>query len=71
MKKTQLTSIPEKIPTEDSKESEVPKIHNTTRNEATPEEDREMEEPQELVDPPREKNPHKRKLHGYKRLSKV
>ena len=30
-------------------------------NEATPEEDREMEEPQELVDPPREKNSHKRK----------
>ena len=31
-------------------------------NEATPEEDREMEEPQELVDPPREKNYYKRKL---------
>ena len=30
-------------------------------NEATPEEDREMEEPQEPIDPPQEKNPHKRK----------
>ena len=30
-----------------------------------------MEEPQEPVDPPQEKNPHKRKLHGYERLSKV
>ena len=30
-------------------------------NEATPEEDREMEEPQELVDPPKENNPYKRK----------
>ena len=30
-------------------------------NEATPEEDREMEEPQEPVDPPQEKNPYKRK----------
>ena len=31
-------------------------------NEVTPEEYQEMEEPQELIDPPREKNPHKRKL---------
>ena len=30
-------------------------------NEATPEEDPEIEEPQELVDPPREKNSYKRK----------
>ena len=30
-------------------------------NEATADEDREMEEPQEPVDPPQEKNPHKRK----------
>ena len=30
-------------------------------NKETQEEDREFEEPQELVDPPREKNPHKRK----------
>ena len=31
-------------------------------NEATPEEYQEMEEPQELIDPPQAKNPHKRKL---------
>ena len=31
-------------------------------NEKYREEDREIEEPQELVDPPQEKNPHKRKL---------
>ena len=30
-------------------------------NDATPEEDREIEEPQEPIDPPQEKNPHKRK----------
>ena len=30
-------------------------------NKKTPEEDREMEEPQEPVDPPQEKNPYKRK----------
>ena len=31
-------------------------------NEATPEEDREIEEPREPIDPPQEKNPYKRKL---------
>ena len=31
-------------------------------NEETQEEDREFEEPQEPVDPPQEKNPHKRNL---------
>ena len=30
-------------------------------NEAIPEEDREEEEPQEPINPPQEKNPHKRK----------
>ena len=30
-------------------------------NEAIPKEDREIEEPQEPIDPPQEKNPHKRK----------
>ena len=30
-------------------------------NDATQDEDREIEEPQEPVDPPQEKNPHKRK----------
>ena len=43
-----------KIPLEDSEETEVPRIPNTTINEENPEEDREMEEPQE-------KSPHKRK----------
>ena len=40
-------------------------------NDATQEEYREIKEPEEPIDPPQEKNPHKRKLHGYKRLSKV
>ena len=30
-------------------------------NDATQEEDQEIEEPQEPIDPPQEKNPHKRK----------
>ena len=34
---------------------------NTTMNDATLEENREIEEPQEPVDPPQEKNPYKRK----------
>ena len=55
-----------KSPVEDSEETKVPRIHNTTINEANPEEDREMEEPQEPVDPPQEKNPHKRK-HAWVR----
>ena len=55
--KTQLTTNP-KI---DPKELEAPRIHDTTMNEETQEEDREFEEPQEPVDPPQEKNPHKRK----------
>ena len=48
-----------KRPTEEPKEA--PRIHDTTMNEETQEEDREFEEPQEIVDPPQEKNPHKRK----------
>ena len=36
-------------------------IQDTTMNEANPKEDREMEEPQEPVDPPHENNSHKRK----------
>ena len=51
-----------KRPVEDPEEVEVPRIQDTTMNEATPEEDREIGEPQEPVDPPHEKNPHKRKL---------
>ena len=62
MTKTQLTTNPEKKPVEDLEEPKVPRIRDTTMNEATLEEDREMEEPQEPVDLPREKNSHKRKL---------
>ena len=49
-------------------------------NEETQEEDREFEEPQRPIDPPLEKNPHKRRwrrilirgnLLGYVNLSKV
>ena len=47
---------------EDPKETEVPRIQDTTMNYANQEEDRKIEELQELVDPPQEKNPHKRKL---------
>ena len=35
-----------------AEETEVPKIHDTTMNEEIQEEDRELEEPQEHVDPP-------------------
>ena len=50
-----------KRPIEDSKEIEVPRIRDTTMRNATQEEYQEIEEPQERVDPPQEKNPHKRK----------
>ena len=50
-----------KRPVEDPEETEVPRIQDTTMNDATQEEDREIEEPQEPVDPPQENNPHKRK----------
>ena len=46
---------------EELEEAEAPIIHDTTMNEETQEEDREFEEPQRPVDPPPEKNPHKRK----------
>ena len=46
---------------EESKEAEAPRIHDTTMNEEAQEEDREFEEPQRPIDPPLEKNPHKRK----------
>ena len=42
-------------------EAEAPRIHDTTMNEETQEEDWEFEEPQRPVDPPSKKNPHKRK----------
>ena len=41
-----------KRPAKELVETEVPKIHDTTINEAIPEEDREIEEPQEPIDPP-------------------
>ena len=47
-----------KRPAEKPKETEAPRIHDTTMKEEIQEEDRELEEP---VDPPQEKNPHKRK----------
>ena len=50
-----------KRPAEEPEETRAPKIHDTTMNEEIQEEDREFEETQRPVDPPREKNPHKRK----------
>ena len=47
---------------EDSEETKVPRIQDTTMNNANKDEDQEIEEPQELVDSPQENNPHKRKL---------
>ena len=59
-----------KRPAEEPEEAEAPRIHDTTMNEETQEEDQEFEEPQRPVDPSLEKNLHKRKL-GYENLSKV
>ena len=50
-----------KRPAEEPEEAKAPKIHDTTMKEETQEEDREFEEPQEPIDPPQKKNPHKRK----------
>ena len=50
-----------KIPAKEPEEAEEPRIHDTTMNEETREEDREFEEPQRPVDQPLKKNPHKRK----------
>ena len=50
-----------KRPAEETEEAKAPRIHDTTMNKETQEEDREFEEPQEPIDPPQEKNPHKRK----------
>ena len=47
-----------KRPAKEPEEVEAPRIHDTTMNEEIQEEDRELEE---HVDPPQEKNPHKRK----------
>ena len=51
-----------KRPAKDLEELEAPRIHDTTMNEETQEEDQEFEECQEPIDQPQEKNPHKRKL---------
>ena len=66
-----------KRPAEEPEETEAPRIHDTTMNEEIQEEDREFEEPQEPIDPPQEKNPHKRKpawvreaIQGAKRIIK-
>ena len=37
---------------EEPEETKVPRIQDTTMNDATQEDDREIEEPRELVDPP-------------------
>ena len=50
-----------KRPIEEPEEIEAPRIHDTAMNKGYQEEDREIEEPQEPVDPPYEKNPHNRK----------
>ena len=58
-----------KRPVEDLEETEVLRIRDTTMNEATSEEDQEIEEPQEPIDPPREKNSYKRKpTWGWKAI---
>ena len=41
-----------KIPIEDPEEAEAPRIQDTTMNDANQDEDREIEEPQEPIDPP-------------------
>ena len=46
---------------EEPEETEAPRIHDTTMNEEIQEEDQELEEPQEPIDPPLERNTHKRK----------
>ena len=51
-----------KKPAEESEEAEAPRIHDTTMNEEA------QEEPQIPVDPPLEKNPHKRKPYWVREL---
>ena len=71
MTKTQLTRNLEKRPAEEPEQTEAPKIHDITMNEEIQEEDQEFERPQEPIDPPQEKNPHKRKPAWVQNLSKV
>ena len=58
-------------PTKEPNETEAPRIHDTTMNDETQEEDLEFKEPQEPIDLPQEKNPHKRKPAWVQKLSKV
>ena len=51
-----------KKPPEESEETREPRIHDTIMNEQIQEEDRELEEPQEPIDPTLENNSHNRKL---------
>ena len=48
-----------KKPAEEHEETEVPRIQDTTMNDANQDEDQEIEESHELVYPPQEKNSHK------------
>ena len=61
--KVQLTTNPRKKPAEEPEEAEVeaPRIRDTIMNEEAQKEYRELEEPQRPIDPPLEKNSHKRK----------
>ena len=59
--KTHLTTNPGIDQLKIVKKLKYPGFETQPWNEEIPEEDREIEEPQEPVDPPQEKNPHKRK----------
>ena len=59
-----------KRPAEEPEEAEAPRIHDTTMNEETQEEDQEFEEPQIPIDPPLDKNPHNRKPSWVRELIK-
>ena len=49
-------------------EAEVPRIHDTIMNKEAQEEDQDFKEPQIAVEPPLEKNPHKRKPSWVREL---
>ena len=71
MTKIQLTTNPERDQLKTSEETKVPRIQDTTMNDATQEEDKEIQEPQEPIDPPRRRILTRGNLAGYERLSKV
>ena len=58
-----------KRPVEDSEETKVPRIQDTTVNDANQDEDQEIEEPQEPVDPPQEETC--MGTRGYPRCRKI